>query len=209
MSCKRNVDWADIMQHAHRVALSIQWSDKEAARDIAQDSVLRLLEWGKVEQYENHRALTSKFVRGEAADYRKSACVRHGSEELDEDHAIVPAGYDAAMEARQELEVAMAKLASRPRTTQRVMRMRYLDGLSIAAIARRLGVTAQAVDARLSDGRRAIGAKPRGRKTCAKRDAEIVRLVQSGKTQAEVGRKFGLTYARVSQILKASRVGGE
>jgi RNA polymerase sigma-70 factor (ECF subfamily) len=61
---------------------------------------------------------------------------------------------------RRRLEVAVTSaLAAMPDRRREVCRMRWIDGIGPAEIARRLGITVKTVETQLSRGKRAVNAQ--------------------------------------------------
>lgn len=123
------------------VALAVKITgDTASADDVAQETLLRLWNMGdRLDAYRSPEALATVIARNIAIDMVRAA--RHG-QSIDEIAIDIPdttSSSDAAViaaDTRSAVDDVMASLAP---GQQAVLRMRHVEGLEVAEIARILG----------------------------------------------------------------------
>ena len=145
--------------------------DDEAARDVAQAALTKGVQ--KLELYRGEASLFTWFcqiARHELADYVERGlrqqpkfyglAAREDDPEIRASLESIPAENDAEPEAsrhREELSTLVhVTLDYLPNRYAQVLELKYLEGLSVEAIAGRLGVTAIAVQSLLARARSAF-----------------------------------------------------
>jgi RNA polymerase sigma-70 factor (ECF subfamily) len=135
----------------YRFALRRLDHDRELTRDIVQSTVCKVIE--KLDSYRGEAPLFTWLCaccRNEIATHFRRAGRRPREVELDEDvEQDQPDGTDTT-------ELVHATLDRLPPTYARAMEWRYLDGLDVAEVAQRLGLTYKAAESLLSRARSAF-----------------------------------------------------
>ncbi len=138
----------------HREAMRYL-SDSDEAEDIAQEVVLKL--WTMHERLEEYRsvgALATVMVRRLCLNRRRGAAVSLDSGQAGE--TCSADNPEQRMISREDEERVWRLMDSLPGTQQAVLRMRHVDGMEVAEIARLTGSTPEAVRQNLSRARRTI-----------------------------------------------------
>lgn len=138
----------------HREAMRYL-SDSDEAEDIAQEVVLKL--WTMHERLEEYRsvgALAAVMVRRLCLNRRRGAAVSLDSGQAGE--ACSADTPEQRMIRREDEERVWRLMDSLPDTQQAVLRMKHVDGMEVAEIARLTGSTPEAVRQNLSRARRNI-----------------------------------------------------
>ncbi len=135
----------------YRFALRRLDHDRELTRDIVQSTVCKVIE--KLDSYRGDAPLFTWLCaccRNEIAAHFRRAGRRPREVQLDEDiEQNLPDGTDTT-------ELVHATLDRLPPTYARAMEWRYLDGLDVAEVAQRLGLTYKAAESLLSRARSAF-----------------------------------------------------
>jgi RNA polymerase sigma-70 factor (ECF subfamily) len=135
----------------YRFALRRLDNDRELTRDIVQSTVCKVIE--KLDSYRAEAPLFTWLCaccRNEIAAHFRRAGRRPKEVELDEDiEQDKPDASDAT-------ELVHATLDRLPPTYARAMEWRYLEGLDVAEVAQRLGLTYKAAESLLSRARSAF-----------------------------------------------------
>lgn len=119
-----------------------------AAADVAQDTYLRLQRAETLPRVDNPRAYLFRVADNLAADHQRRDAARRRwttAGELPE-QPDERAGPEAALDARQRLEVLRQAIDELPPKCRAVFLMHKLEGLSHAAIAARLGISKSMVE---------------------------------------------------------------
>ena len=125
--------------------------DEEDAKDVVQDSLLRL--WQLKEEVQNVKGFARILVRNRSLDLvrKRKTSVQVG---LTETTGIAPAD-----EHDERIERMMTLIESLPTMQQTVLRLRHMEGMEMSEIAELTGTTEQAIRQSLSRARRAVLAK--------------------------------------------------
>lgn len=125
--------------------------DEEDAKDVVQDSLLRL--WQLKEEVQNVRGFARILVRNRSLDLvrKRKTSVQVG---LTETTGIAPTD-----EHDERIERMMTLVESLPTMQQTVLRLRHMEGMEMSEIAELTGTTEQAIRQSLSRARRAVLAK--------------------------------------------------
>lgn len=122
--------------------------DEEEAKDVVQDSLLRL--WQLKEEVQNVRGFARILVRNRSLDIlrkRKSSVQVEISETAD----IVTSD-----DRDERIERMMTLVGNLPTMQQTVLRLRHMEGKEMSEIAELIGTTEQAIRQSLSRARRAV-----------------------------------------------------
>jgi RNA polymerase sigma-70 factor (ECF subfamily) len=135
----------------YRFALRRLDHDRELTREIVQSTVCKV-----IEKLDGYRAEAPLFTwlcaccANEIAAHFRRAGRRPKEVELDEDVAQEPTG------SSETTELVHAALDRLPPSYARALEWRYLDGLDVAEVARRLSLTYKAAESLLSRARSAF-----------------------------------------------------
>lgn len=131
--------------------------DSELADDVAQDTLLKL--WTlreRLDEYRNVDSLAMVIARHRAIDLlRLSNSTDAVSLDNVGDQRAVPSPEESMIESESEGGI-MEIIASLPSVQQTVIRMKHIEGLEIADIAKITGSTPGAIRAALSRARQSI-----------------------------------------------------
>lgn len=131
-------------------------ADTDLADDVAQDTLLRL--WtirDKLDEYRSVDSLAIVIARNRAIDLlRESSGLTVGLDSVDS-HDSGPSPEESLIEAESRSDV-LGIIASLPSVQQTVIRMRHIEGLEIADIAKITGSTPGSIRVALSRARQSI-----------------------------------------------------
>lgn len=122
--------------------------DDEEAEDIVQDALLRLWQL-KSEDIRNAESMAKVITRNLSIDHVRR---RHVMVDVDEGKLEI----DEHTHDEEQIERIMNLINQLPTMQQTVIRLRHIDGLQMADIAKLTGTTEQAVRQSISRARRAI-----------------------------------------------------
>lgn len=122
--------------------------DDEEAEDIVQDALLRLWQL-KSEDIRNAESMAKVITRNLSIDHVRR---RHIMVDIDEGKLEI----DEHAHDEEQIERIMNLINQLPTMQQTVIRLRHIDGLQMADIAKLTGTTEQAVRQSISRARRAI-----------------------------------------------------
>lgn len=122
--------------------------DDEEAEDIVQDALLRLWQL-KSEDIRNAESMAKVITRNLSIDHVRR---RHVMVDIDEGKLEI----DEHAHDEDQIERIMNLINQLPTMQQTVIRLRHIDGLQMADIAKLTGTTEQAVRQSISRARRAI-----------------------------------------------------
>lgn len=122
--------------------------DEEEAKDVVQDSLLRL--WLLKEEVQNVRGFARILVRNRSLDVVRKR-QKHVIVELKETNDIAHTD-----EHDERIERMMVLVESLPTMQQTVLRLRHMEGKEMSEIAELIGTTEQAIRQSLSRARRAV-----------------------------------------------------
>lgn len=122
--------------------------DDEEAEDVVQDALLRLWQL-KSEDIRNAESMAKVITRNLSIDHVRR---RHVMVDIDEGKLEI----DEHAHDEEQIERIMNLINQLPTMQQTVIRLRHIDGLQMAAIAKLTGTTEQAVRQSISRARRAI-----------------------------------------------------
>lgn len=122
--------------------------DDEEAEDIVQDALLRLWQL-KSEDIRNAESMAKVITRNLSIDHVRR---RHVMVDIDEGKLEI----DEHAHDEEQIERIMNLINQLPTMQQTVIRLRHIDGLQMADIAKLTGTTEQAVRQSISRARRAI-----------------------------------------------------
>lgn len=128
------------------IARRIVGNDDDA-EDIAQDALLRL--WQVKEEVRNAESMAKVITRNLSIDHVRRKHTTMGIDESKLD--IGDASHDD-----EQIERIMGLINKLPTMQQTVIRLRHIDGLKMADIAKITGTTEQAVRQSISRARRTI-----------------------------------------------------
>lgn len=147
--------WYDA--HFDRLAAYARWRCgglRDLADDVVQETWLAAVR--ALARFDPDRGTFFDWLCGIAANAARNAvrARRRGARA----RALVPADDAAAPEARESAAAGRvaAALAELPDHYERVLRAKYLDGETVAAIAARTGASAKAVESQLTRARQAF-----------------------------------------------------
>ncbi|MDE5665898.1 sigma-70 family RNA polymerase sigma factor [uncultured Duncaniella sp.] len=131
-------------------------ADADLADDVAQDTLLRL--WTireKLDEYRSVDSLAMVIARHRAIDLlRESSSLSVGLDDIDTGHSV-PSPEESMIESEDCSDV-FGIIASLPSVQQTVIRMRHIEGLEIADIAKITGSTPGSIRVALSRARQSI-----------------------------------------------------
>lgn len=122
--------------------------DDEEAEDIVQDALLRLWQL-KSEDIRDAESMAKVITRNLSIDHVRR---RHVMVDIDEGKLEI----DEHAHDEEQIERIMNLINQLPTMQQTVIRLRHIDGLQMADIAKLTGTTEQAVRQSISRARRAI-----------------------------------------------------
>lgn len=122
--------------------------DDEEAEDVVQDALLRLWQL-KSEDIRNAESMAKVITRNLSIDHVRR---RHVMVDIDEGKLEI----DEHAHDEEQIERIMNLINQLPTMQQTVIRLRHIDGLQMADIAKLTGTTEQAVRQSISRARRAI-----------------------------------------------------
>lgn len=122
--------------------------DDEEAEDIVQDALLRLWQL-KSEDIRNAESMAKVITRNLSIEHVRR---RHVMVDIDEGKLEI----DEHAHDEEQIERIMNLINQLPTMQQTVIRLRHIDGLQMADIAKLTGTTEQAVRQSISRARRAI-----------------------------------------------------
>lgn len=122
--------------------------DDEEAEDIVQDALLRLWQL-KSEDIRDAESMAKVITRNLSIDHVRR---RHVIVDIDEGKLEI----DEHAHDEEQIERIMNLINQLPTMQQTVIRLRHIDGLQMADIAKLTGTTEQAVRQSISRARRAI-----------------------------------------------------
>lgn len=128
------------------IARKIVGNDEDA-EDIVQDALLRL--WQVKEDIRNAESMAKIITRNLSIDYVRR---KHITEDIDESKLEI----DDSSNNEEQIERIMNLINKLPTMQQTVIRLRHIDGLKMADIAKITGTTEQAVRQSISRARRTI-----------------------------------------------------
>lgn len=122
--------------------------DEEEAKDVVQDSMLRL--WLLKDEVQNIRGFARILVRNRSLDVVRKR-QKHVLVEFKETDDIAPTD-----EHDERIDRMMALIENLPTMQQTVLRLRHMEGKEMSEIAELIGTTEQAIRQSLSRARRAV-----------------------------------------------------
>lgn len=128
------------------IARKIVGNDEDA-EDIVQDALLRL--WQVKEDIRNAESMAKIITRNLSIDYVRR---KHITVDIDESKLEI----DDSSNNEEQIERIMNLINKLPTMQQTVIRLRHIDGLKMADIAKITGTTEQAVRQSISRARRTI-----------------------------------------------------
>lgn len=128
------------------IARKIVGNDDDA-EDIVQDALLRL--WQVKEEVRNAESMAKIITRNLSIDYVRR---RHITVDIDESNLET----DSTSNNDEQIQRIMNLINKLPTMQQMVIRLRHIDGLKMADIAKITGTTEQAVRQSISRARRTI-----------------------------------------------------
>jgi RNA polymerase sigma factor (sigma-70 family) len=149
-----------LVRRFERMALAVAHAvvgNGAAAGDVAQEAFLRA--WrrmGQLDKPETFGSWLAAIVRNIALDHCRRKRLEPGGLRIAGREAHDPA---AQMEAREQSRLVNAALAELDEVTRTAVTLRYFDGKSSKEIGELLGLSAAAVDMRISRGRAALKLK--------------------------------------------------
>lgn len=131
--------------------------DEEDAKDIVQDALLKM--WSirhTLDQYSSVEALGVTIVKNLSISHLRSG--RFINSESVEDHFDImdEQSADDHLLNQEENDVAIKLINELPDMQQSILRMKHIDGLEIAEIAKIIGAKEEAVRSNLSRARKRI-----------------------------------------------------
>ncbi len=133
--------------------LSRRLPDEDVARDLAQDTYLRMLKFKKADQIRNLEAYLFRIAGNLVSEYWSSKSKRAAVEEEPTDFESLPGEQtppDEALEKQRALEALQKAISLLPEVQQRVLVLHRRDGLTYDEIADELGISRDMVKKHLS-----------------------------------------------------------
>lgn len=133
-------------RHARELTRSLRRRgvSPDTAADITQDAFVRMLTAGPDRDIDNPRAYLYRVSRNLVVDYarrERAAPIVPISEEALLSVADSTPSAETALYDRQRLRISEAALAELPERTRAAFRMHRLDGLTIAEVGERIGLS--------------------------------------------------------------------
>jgi len=136
---------ARLRNFAHRLT-----GDPHLAEDVAQETMVRILEPGTPREIPYAYAVALNLVRTEARQAARRRRAPEPVEDLVDGREAAPLARLEAEEARSHLWASLGRLPERERLA---MLLRFGEGLSCAEVARTMGMTPNAVSCTLHRGK--------------------------------------------------------
>jgi len=133
--------------------LSRRLPNEEVARDLAQDTYLRLLRFEKSDQIRNLEAYLFSIAGNLVSEYWSSNSKRVAVEEQPTNIQSLPGDQESpeeAVEKRQSLEALQKAISLLPEVQQQVLLLHRRDGLTYDEIGSQLGISRDMVKKYLS-----------------------------------------------------------
>ena len=138
-------------------SLTVACGDRETAADCVQEAFLRAHErWDRVGTYEDPVGWVRHVALNLARDAHRRRRRGLAAQLRLHNDATSRDGPDAAPERADDDDALAAGLASLPPRQRAAMALRYVEGLSVAEIARALGISGGAVKFHLHAGRQRL-----------------------------------------------------
>ena len=131
-------------------------ADRDLADDVAQDTLLKL--WTlreRLDEYRSVDSLTMVIARHRAIDLLRSKSGETLGLETVDSHMASPSPEQAVTDS-EESHCVMEIIARLPSVQQAVIRMKHIEGLEVAEIARITGSTPGSIRVALSRARQSI-----------------------------------------------------
>lgn len=122
--------------------------DEEEAKDVVQDSLLRL--WQTREEVGNIKGFARVLVRNRSLNILRDRKTSIPLDALTTDDSAPPDEHD------ERIERMMTLVNKLPTMQQTILRLRHIDGKEMSEIAQMIGTTEQAIRQSLSRARRTV-----------------------------------------------------